>query len=146
MSDTPAWRRPRVLLAVAAGGFLGAPARYGVELLLPTPAGGFPWSTMVANVSGAYLLGVLVVLLAQALPPTRYVRPFLGTGLLGGYTTFSTYMVETVLLAHEGYVARATAYLLGTLVVGLFAAWLGLVTGRRISALTRGRVARDPQR
>jgi CrcB protein len=135
----PAWQRPDVVLAVAAGGLLGAPARYGVGELLPTPTHGFPWSTLLVNISGALLLGILVVLLLERFPPSRYARAFFGTGFLGAYTTFSTYMVETLLLAKDGYVALATAYLLGSLVVGLFASWLGIVIGRRISTLGRGR-------
>jgi CrcB protein len=138
MSERPAWQRRDVLLAVAAGGLLGAPARYGVGQLLPTPKHGFPWSTLLVNVSGALLLGILLVLLLERFPPNRYARAFLGTGFLGAYTTFSTYMVETALLAKDGYVERATAYLLGSLVVGLFAAWLGIVIGRTISSLGRG--------
>lgn len=139
VTTRPAWQRPDVLLAVAAGGCLGAPARYGMALLVPTPPHGFPWSTFIINVSGALLLGMVVVLLLERFPPTRYARAFFGTGFLGAYTTFSTYMVETVLLARDGYVARATAYVLSSLVVGLFAAWLGMVIGRRLSAAGRGR-------
>lgn len=135
----PAWQRLDVLLAVAVGGLLGAPARYGVGQLLPTRTHGFPWSTLVVNVSGALLLGILVVLLLERFPPNRYARAFVGTGFLGAYTTFSTYMVESVLLAKNGHLGRATAYLLGSLVVGLFAAWLGIVIGRTISSLGRGR-------
>ena len=134
----PAWQRPDVVLAVAAGGFLGAPARYGIGELLPTATHGFPWSTLLVNVSGALLLGILVVLLVERFPPSRYAWAFFGTGFLGAYTTFSTYMVETLLLARDGYVARAAAYLLGSLVVGLFAAWLGIVIGRAISRHGRG--------
>ncbi|MGH3986956.1 MAG: fluoride efflux transporter CrcB [Actinomycetes bacterium] len=133
----PAWQRPDVLLAVACGGLIGSLARYGVGQWLPTQKHGFPWSTFLINVSGALLLGILVVLLLQRFPPNRYAGAFFGTGVLGAYTTFSTYMVETVLLAQDGYVARATAYLLGSLVVGLLASWLGIVIGRRISSLGR---------
>lgn len=129
----PAWQRPDVLAAVACGGVLGSSARYGVGELFPTPRHGFPWSTFLINVSGALLLGTLVVLLLERFPPNRYARAFLGTGVLGAYTTFSTYMVETVLLAKDGYAARATAYLLGSLVVGLFAVWLGIAIGHAIS-------------
>ena len=134
----PGWQRLDVILVVAAGGLLGAPARYGVGQLLPPDKDGFPWSTFLINVSGALLLGVLVELLRERFPPNRYARAFFGTGFLGAYTTFSTYMAETVLLAKDGYVARATAYLLGSLVAGLFAAWLGIVIGRIIT-IGRGR-------
>lgn len=142
----PAWQRPRVLLAVAAGGVLGTLARYGVGQLLATPGHGFPWSTFLVNVSGALLLGTLLVLLLERFPPSRYARAFLATGFLGAYTTFSTYMVETVLLARDGYESRATAYLLGSLVAGLSATWLGIVIGRGISSLGRGRGGHDRKR
>ncbi len=134
----PAWQRPDVVLAVAAGGSLGAPARYGVGLLFPRSSHGFPWSTFIINVSGALLLGMLVVLLLERYPPTRYARAFFGTGFLGAYTTFSTYMVETVLLVRDGYVERAAAYVLSSLVLGLVAAWLGMKVGRRISLFGKG--------
>lgn len=133
------WQRPDVLLAVACGGFLGSLTRYGIGLMLPTPKDDFPWSTYVINVSGAFVLGTLLVLLLERFPPNRYARAFFGSGFLGAYTTFSTYMVETVLLARGGHVSTATAYVLGTLSVGLFASWAGIVLGRRISALGRGR-------
>lgn len=136
-TSRPGWQRLDMILVVAAGGLLGAPARYGIGQLLPTETHGFPWSTFLINVSGALLLGVLVVLLLERFAPNRYARAFFGTGFLGAYTTFSTYMVETVLLTKDGYVARATAYLLGSLVVGLFASWLGMAIGRGISSYGR---------
>lgn len=128
-----------MLLAVAAGGCLGAPTRYGVELLLPTSPNGFLWSTFIINVSGVMLLGLLVVLLLERLPPKRYVRAVLGTGFLGAYTTFSTYMVQTLVLARDGAVERAAAYVLGTLVIGLLASWFGMTLGRRIILIGGGR-------
>lgn len=102
----PGWQRLDVLLVVAAGGLLGAPARYGVGQLLPPDKDGFPWSTFLINVSGALLLGILVELVRERLPNNRYARAFFGTGFLGAYTTFSTYTAETVLLAKDGYVAE----------------------------------------
>ena len=77
----PVWD---ILLAIAAGGALGGAARFGLNSLWPTSPGGFPWSTFVENVTGALLLGVLVVFLVDVWRPRRYVRPFLGVGLLGG--------------------------------------------------------------
>lgn len=106
--------------------------------LWPTPEDGFPWSTCIVNVSGALLLGVLVMLLAERFPADRYARSFFGTGFLGAYTTFSTYTVQTMLLARDGYVGRATFYLLGSLVAGLVASLLGIAVGRRIGLLGMG--------
>jgi CrcB protein len=122
--------RPDVVAVVAAGGSLGSLARWGVAEALPTGQDGFPWATFTENVTGACLLGLLMVLAIDALPPSRYLRPFLGVGVLGGYTTFSTYMLDTRELVADGHAPLAAAYLLGTLVVGLAAVWAGAATAR----------------
>jgi CrcB protein len=123
-------RRPDVLLAIALGGAIGGVARYGVALALPTRPGHFPWDTFLINVSGSLLLGLLVVLLAERFPPSRYARPFIGTGILGAYTTFSTFGIETDLLIRDGHPGIAAGYALGTLAGALIAAWIGIVAGR----------------
>jgi len=120
-----------VLLAVAAGGALGAGARWGVSELVPA-VGGFPWPTLLANVSGSLLLGVLMVLVVDVYETHHLVRPFLGVGVLGGFTTFSTYALETRDLLALGEYAVAAAYLLGSVVAGLLAVWLGVSTTRRL--------------
>ena len=86
--------RSDILLVVAAGGALGSLGRWGVGHLLPWTVDRFPWATFLENVSGAFALGILMVLLLDLWPPNRYARPFLGVGVLGGYTTFSTYALE----------------------------------------------------
>lgn len=126
-----------MILAVGVGGSLGTAARYGISLRFPQRVGAIPWATFAVNVTGCLLLGILVVLLAERFPPDRYARPFLGTGVLGGYTTFSTYSVETVMLAKDQFVDRAVAYALGSIVAGLVAAWLGIVIGRFIASVGR---------
>lgn len=133
--------RGDVLLVISAGGALGSLARWGVGQLLPWNGDGFPWATFVENVSGGLALGMLMVLLLDVWPPHRYLRPFLGVGLLGGYTTFSTYMLETRDLLAGDQVATAFTYLAASLVVGLAAVWIGIVAAR--SAV---RVARRPAR
>src|ERR1043165_9943732 len=72
---------PSILLAVAAGGALGAPARYGVAQLVHVAPGTFPWATFWTNISGSFVLGLLLALLLERFPPTRYLRPFVATGL-----------------------------------------------------------------
>ncbi len=129
--------RPSVLLVVAFGGAIGGSARYEVGRWVPAAPTGFPWATFAENVSGALLLGVLLVLLVERWPPNRYARPFLGTGVIGSYTTFSTYAVETDLLVRHGRAGLAAAYAVGSIAAGLFAAWLGLGTGRWIAGLGR---------
>jgi CrcB protein len=124
----------RVLLAVAVGGMVGATLRYKLATLIHVPAGGFPWATFWTNMSGALVLGFLVVLLIERFPPTRYVRAFAGTGVLGAYTTFSTFSVETDVLVKDGHAGVAVAYVVASLVVGLAAAWAGVVLARRMTS------------
>jgi CrcB protein len=125
-----------VVAVVAAGGAAGASARYGAGLLWPTAAGSFPWTTLVVNVVGCAVIGVLMVLVTEVWTPHRLVRPFFGTGVLGGFTTFSTYAVDIQQLVQHGHARTALAYLVSTLLAALFAVWLaaaatrGLVAGR----------------
>lgn len=102
--------QPDVLGVVALGGMLGASARYGVALWLPTHPNGFPWATFWTNLSGSFLLGLLLVTLLERFPATRLVRPFLTTGILGAFTTMATYEVETALLIKNGHPATAVLY------------------------------------
>jgi CrcB protein len=127
-----------VIAAVAAGGALGAPARYGVAQLIHDRQGSFPWATFWTNVSGSLALGFLLVLLLERFPPSRYVRPFVATGFLGAYTTYSTFAVGTVVLAKDGHAAVALAYALGGLACGLAAAWAGIVAARLVPLPRRG--------
>src|SRR3954468_11226154 len=117
----PPHLRPGVVTAVAGGGALGAIARWGVAEALPHDPGGFPWSTFSANVVGCFLIGVLMVLVVERWSRRPLARPFLGTGVLGGFTTFSTYAVDTRGLLAAGQPAVAATYLVGTLAVGLLA-------------------------
>jgi CrcB protein len=111
----------RALAAVAGGGVLGALARCAVGVAWPHAPGGFPWATWSINVSGCFLIGVLYSLLGRFRPGDRLIRLFLGTGVLGGYTTFSTAEVD-VLRAGPGI---APAYLSATVVGALLAVWAG---------------------
>jgi len=130
LSLLPGQRVP-VLVAVALGGVLGGSARYGVDLLVPASTG-FPWATFAVNVTGAACLGLLLVLVLELWRPTRYVRPFLGVGLLGSMTTFSTWMVETDRLIASGAPLVAMAYVLASVAAGLAATVLGMTTGRLV--------------
>jgi CrcB protein len=114
-----------VLAAISAGGVLGALARDGVATAWPHAPSGFAWSTLVINVTGCLLIGVLMVIVTEVVPHRRLVRPFLGVGVLGGYTTFSTYIVDIHKAATAGAPWTALAYLAGTLVGALLAVWAG---------------------
>ncbi|MEV3988820.1 CrcB family protein [Streptomyces sp. NPDC049837] len=124
-----AWRaQGPVVAVVAAGGALGASARYGASLLWPTAAGGFPWTTLCVNAAGCALIGVLMVVITELGSAHRLVRPFLGTGVLGGFTTFSAYAADVRQLLVGGRTPTALAYLALTpaaaLVAVATAAWL----------------------
>jgi CrcB protein len=119
-----------VLFAISVGAMGGATARYKLSTWITVPAGGFPWATFWTNMSGSFVLGILLVVLLERYPPTRYARAFAGTGFLGAYTTFSTFSVETDLLVKDGHIAVAVAYVVSSLVVGIFLAWLGMILGR----------------
>lgn len=121
---------PRVLPVVALGGALGALARYGVSVAVPHSPGSFPWSTLLVNATGCLLIGLLLGWHDRS-RRHALVRPFLAVGVLGGYTTFSTYVVDVENLFAAGRFGVAAVYLMATLVVALLAVWGGLLLTRR---------------
>jgi len=116
------------ILLVGAGGFIGSIARYllGGWVLHHTLAGKFPWSTFVVNVLGCLLIGVLSGMIERLEWFTPQMRLFLLTGLLGGFTTFSAFGLETVFLLRRGEVLIAVAYALSSVAVCITAVWVGL--------------------
>jgi fluoride exporter len=135
--DGPVRREWDILAVVSAGGALGSLGRWAVSHALPHAEGSVAWATSVENVSGALLLGLLMAVVLGVGSPGRYLRPFLGVGVLGGYTTFSAYMLDTRALLVAGHLPAALAYLLGTLLGGLAAVWAGLAAGRGLVAAGR---------
>jgi fluoride exporter len=135
------WHRHRyVLPVVAAGGMLGASARYAAGLAWPTRSGEVPWTTLGVNVLGCLLIGVLMVFVVEVGGAHPLLRPFAGVGVLGGFTTFSTYAVDTTRLLDDGHAGLAFGYWAGTLVLALAAVTLGVVAARagtRVSARAR---------
>lgn len=127
-----------VLAVVGVGGGLGAIARYGVGQLWPTHPAGFPWATFAVNVLGCFLIGVLMVLISEVWPAHRLARPFLGVGVLGGFTTFSTYAMDTLGLLRPGTAGLAFAYLAGTLIAALLAVVAGVWATRAATGSIRG--------
>jgi fluoride exporter len=115
-----------VLGVIALGGGLGALARHGLAQLLPTPSGHFPWATFISNVLGCLLIGALMVLITEVWSAHRLIRPFLGVGVLGGFTTFSTYAVEINVLLRPATIGLAFVYLTGTLISAMLAVLLGV--------------------
>jgi CrcB protein len=121
-------------------GHLGAEARYGLGLALPHHAGAWPWATLLINMSGCVLIGVLMVVITELVEPHRLARPFLGVGVLGGYTTFSTYTVDVLAQGVAGQLAPAVAYFVVTPLVAVFACALGAGSTRLAARwIDRGR-------
>jgi CrcB protein len=114
------------------GGVIGAEARYGLGLALPHDGAGWPWSTLLVNTSGCVLIGALMVLLTERGPVHPLLRPLLGIGVLGGYTTFSTYAVDVLSMVGAGRGAAALGYLLVTPVLAVLGVTAGTVLTRRL--------------
>jgi CrcB protein len=125
-------RRPdaRAVAAVAVGALVGGPLRYGIDGWLPSTPDPIPWSTLAVNVAGSFVLAALLVVVFEAAWSVRYLREFAGVGLLGSFTTFSTWMVDLREQAAAGDWLWLGAYLLGSVVLGLAAAALGLAAAR----------------
>jgi CrcB protein len=130
MGGVSTWQK---LALVALGGGLGSVARWALaEWAGQRWGAAFPWGTFIANVSGALLLGLLMgILLSRPTVPPQY-RLLLGTGLMGGYTTFSSWMYESWALADGGALWRMAGNVVFSVVAGLAAAWLGLQIGRAL--------------
>lgn len=121
------------LLQVALGGALGSMARYMTNVSVMRLIGpGFPWGTVIVNVLGSFAMGVLVVWLGEK-GLTR-LAPFLMTGILGGFTTFSAFSLDAVTLWERGATGPALAYVLGSVLVSLAALFVGMAVTRGVLA------------
>ncbi|NEA23720.1 fluoride efflux transporter FluC [Actinomadura bangladeshensis] len=125
--------------AISAGGVLGALARYGLSNAFPYGPGDFPWAVFWTNVAGCLLIGVLMVLITEVRQAHRLVRPFLGVGILGGFTTFSTYTVDVQRAVEHGAPRVGLAYLALTLAAALAA----VLAGVRLTRSLAGRRAAE---
>lgn len=124
---------PAVLGAVVLGGAAGSLLRYAVSNGVHPSADGFPWGTLIINLSGSFLLGALLVAVTEVWRPHHLLRPLLGTGLLGGYTTFSTFALEV----RGASGAVAASYLIASVAGGVFVAWCGMAAVRRLEPRLR---------
>ncbi|MDQ3734978.1 MAG: CrcB family protein [Actinomycetota bacterium] len=131
-----------MLTAIAAGGVVGAEARYGLSTWWPNDPGHWPGTTFVINVSGSLLLGALMVVLTELKSAPRLARPFLGVGVLGGFTTFSTAMVDVHELLMAGHPTVAMAYLFGSAAAALAGVTAGSSAVRLLATARRSRGSR----
>ncbi len=119
------------ILWIGLGGFLGANARFWLGSLVNRFLGtGFPWATALVNISGALAIGIIATLFADRAIDNESLRLFLIVGLLGGYTTFSSYTWEAVTLMQEERWLAAIGYLVGSNVLGILACVAGVLIGR----------------
>ncbi|MFE9612176.1 fluoride efflux transporter FluC [Streptomyces sp. NPDC006012] len=132
-------RQAPVVALVAFGGGIGAAARYGATLLWPATPDVFPWTVLWINTAGCAVIGAFMVVISEVWTAHRLVRPFFGTGVLGGFTTFSTYAVDVQRLIADGRASTALAYLAATPVAALTAVWLASTATRRVLGPGRGR-------
>jgi CrcB protein len=121
-------------LWIGVGGFFGAVARYQLDTLITRHyRGAFPWGTLVVNLSGSFLLGVVFTMTSGRLDASPALRAALTVGFIGAYTTFSTFSLQAVRLTEEGEVAVALGYVAASVVVGVLAAWAGMAAGRAVT-------------
>ncbi len=123
----------KLIIAIAAGGALGAVARHYVTFQVATWLGrDFPWGTLVVNLLGSFILGVLIETMALAWSPSQEVRALLTVGMLGAFTTFSTFSLDTVVLIERGEAATAIGYMAASLLLSVGALFLGLRAVRMV--------------
>jgi CrcB protein len=128
---TPATRWD-VLLAIGVGGALGSLARYGLSVAVPHARGDFALATLLTNVLGCLLIGALMAILTTTARPHPLLRPFLGVGVLGGFTTFSTFVTDTLDAATTGRILGSLLYLVASVALCLAAVTAGLTATRAV--------------
>jgi CrcB protein len=123
------------ILSVGLGGAIGSCLRYLISnWFVQTVGSGFPWGTFAINVSGSFAIGVVLQLATSQADFNPYLRLFLATGILGGYTTFSTFAYETLTLGSTDRLMHALLYTSGSVILGVAAATLGVISARLVSA------------
>lgn len=132
-----------VLIAVGLAGSLGALSRYAIARLVASPPGRFPTGTFVINITGSFAIGIVLGVLAQRFVATTLARPLIATGFLGGYTTFSTFMVDADLLFRGHYIRTGIEYVSASLLGGVVAAFLGMAVANACLGLLEMRAARS---
>lgn len=124
----------KIVLAIAAGGAFGAVARHFVNNQITHWLGdGFPWGILIANVAGSFAMGVLAESLALVWSPSQELRAFLVVGMLGAFTTFSTFSLQVVLLYERGQMMLAAGYAVSSVVLAVGGLFAGLALVRAVA-------------
>ncbi|HVW75571.1 MAG TPA: fluoride efflux transporter CrcB [Rhizomicrobium sp.] len=126
--------RAGIVAAVALGGAIGSVARYFVSTIQSPTWTGFPYAIFTVNVSGGFIMGVLTELMALKFSVSTEVRAFLTTGVMGGYTTFSTFSLESAALIQRQAYVTAAGYVIGSAILSIVALFCGLWLVRSIYA------------
>jgi CrcB protein len=121
----------RTWVSIGFAGAVGVLARHAVQQIVPRH-GGVPWGTLLVNVSGAFILGLLFTLIVRRFEAPMWVQESLLVGFLGGYTTFSAFSLETFLMIERGRIALAASYSLGSVLGGVTAVFVGIHLGRTV--------------
>lgn len=125
----------RELLAIFAGGTVGAVLRVELSNAFGAPDGRWPWIVFAINVSGAFILGYAVTRLQERLPLSTYRRPLIGTGFCGAFTTFSTLQLELLKMIDDGRYGLAAAYAAGSIAAGYAAVVVATALVRRVRVI-----------
>ena len=121
------------VIAIGLGAFIGANLRYWLQVALAARWGAnFPYGTLLINITGSFALGLFVTLITTRWAASPHLYLFVAVGLLGGYTTFSSFTVETLVLLQSGRAWPGVLYLLGNVVIGLLAALGGIILARSL--------------
>lgn len=129
-----------IYLAIALGGAIGALSRYGMMNLVgqvvtqsQAPWNTFPWGTLLVNLLGSLAIGMVYVLFAEKMLLSAEVRALVVVGMLGAFTTFSTFSLDTILLIEQGWIGQAVLYTLASVVFCVLAVWLGMALMRLLA-------------
>ena len=134
---------PGVLLAVFVGGAIGTVSRFLLDSFHPTASGHFPYATLIINLSGSLVIGLLIPVVETLHSRAPLARPFLVVGILGGWTTFSTLVVDADLLVRSGNLLVALGYLVATLIGGVLLVVVGDAAGSRLATSMETRSAAE---